>query len=60
MIRTYITGTLITDIRKRKAQLKPVLPRLHLVGGSHVQRTLFEQFYQDAVLQAEQQSRVYA
>jgi tetratricopeptide (TPR) repeat protein len=42
------------------AQLKPVLPRLHLIGGSHAQRALFEQFYQDAVLQAEQQSRVYS
>jgi hypothetical protein len=41
-------------------ELKPVLPRLHKIGGSHTQRVLFEQVYQDAVLSVQKQSWVYA
>ncbi|ARV58305.1 tetratricopeptide repeat protein 38 family protein [Nostocales cyanobacterium HT-58-2] len=40
------------------AQLKPVLPLLHKIGGSHAQRVLFEQVYRDALLRSEKQSRV--
>ncbi len=36
------------------AQLRPILPRLHAIGGSHAQRDLFEQVYLDAWLRAEQ------
>lgn len=35
------------------AELKPILPRLHNLGGSHAQRDLFEQVYLDAWLRAE-------
>ncbi|MBW4630606.1 MAG: tetratricopeptide repeat protein [Iphinoe sp. HA4291-MV1] len=41
------------------AELKPVLPLLHKIGGSHAQRVLFEQVYRDALLRSEKQSRVY-
>ena len=36
------------------ALLKPTLPRLHEIGGSHAQRDLFEQVYLDAWLRNEQ------
>lgn len=32
---------------------KPVLPRLHEIGGSHAQRQLFEQIYPDAIYKLE-------
>jgi tetratricopeptide (TPR) repeat protein len=41
------------------AQLKPVLPLLHKIGGSHAQRVLFEQVYRDAVLQSEKPIKVF-
>jgi tetratricopeptide (TPR) repeat protein len=40
--------------------LKPVLPQLWAIGGSHAQRDLFEQIYLDALLQAEQYSEAAA
>ncbi|WP_375514507.1 tetratricopeptide repeat protein [uncultured Nostoc sp.] len=40
------------DFNTTLAELKPVLPRLHEIGGSHAQRVLFGQVYQDAVLSA--------
>lgn len=33
-------------------ELGPILPRLHIIGGSHAQRDLFEQVYLDAWLRA--------
>jgi len=42
------------DWEKAIAQLKPTLPRLYEIGGSHAQRDLFEQVYLDAWLRAEQ------
>ena len=36
------------------AKLRPTLPRLHAISGSHAQRDLFEQVYLDAWLRAEQ------
>lgn len=36
------------------ALLRPTLPHLHAIGGSHAQRDLFEQVYLDAWLRAEQ------
>jgi tetratricopeptide (TPR) repeat protein len=36
------------------AQLRPTLPRLYEIGGSHAQRDLFEQVYLDAWLRVEQ------
>jgi len=41
------------------AQLKPVLPLLHKIGGSHAQRALFEQVYLNALLRSEKHSRVH-
>jgi hypothetical protein len=38
----------IYDWRKAVKELKPVIHRLHEVGGSNTQRKLFEQIYQDA------------
>ena len=38
------------DWHKAIAELKPVLPNLHTVGGSHAQRELFKQVYLDALL----------
>ncbi|MBD2462982.1 hypothetical protein H6G89_18235 [Oscillatoria sp. FACHB-1407] len=38
---------------KAIAHLKPVLPHLWNVGGSHAQRQLFRQIYRDAQVQAE-------
>jgi tetratricopeptide (TPR) repeat protein len=35
-------------------QIKPVLSRLHEIGGSHAQRVLFEELYQDALLSSQQ------
>ncbi|HEY9622748.1 MAG TPA: tetratricopeptide repeat protein [Crinalium sp.] len=40
------------------AYLKPVLPHLWKLGGSHAQRHLFEQIYQDALRQPEQRSSI--
>lgn len=42
------------DWQRAIAQLRPTLPRLHEIGGSHAQRDLFEQVYLDAWLRAEQ------
>ncbi|MDM9384114.1 tetratricopeptide repeat protein [Chlorogloeopsis sp. ULAP01] len=47
------------DFNTAIAQLKPVLPRLHSVGGSHAQRVLFKQVYQDALLLAQKRSWIY-
>ncbi|MCP6758810.1 MAG: tetratricopeptide repeat protein [Fischerella sp. CENA71] len=48
-----------SDFNTAITQLKPVLPRLHEIGGSHAQRVLFQQVYQDALLLAEKQSWIY-
>ncbi|MCF4967369.1 tetratricopeptide repeat protein [Nostoc sp. CMAA1605] len=48
------------DFRTTIAELQPVLSRLHEIGGSHAQRVLFRQIYQDAVLSVQKQSWVYA
>ncbi|MBW4687954.1 MAG: tetratricopeptide repeat protein [Komarekiella atlantica HA4396-MV6] len=48
------------DFNTSVAELKPVLSRLHEIGGSHAQRVLFGQVYQDAVLSAQKQSWNYA
>ncbi|MBD1920128.1 tetratricopeptide repeat protein [Microcoleus sp. FACHB-831] len=42
------------DWERAIAQLRPTLPRLYEIGGSHAQRDLFEQVYLDAWLRAEQ------
>ncbi|CAN1212871.1 Tetratricopeptide TPR_1 repeat-containing protein [Tumidithrix helvetica PCC 7403] len=42
----------IHDWKKSVRELKPVLSRLHEVGGSKAQRVLFEQIYADASKQA--------
>jgi tetratricopeptide (TPR) repeat protein len=42
------------DWEQASALLRPALPRLHEIGGSHAQRDLFEQVYLDAWLRAEQ------
>lgn len=42
------------DWERAIAQLRPILSRLHEIGGSHAQRDLFEQVYLDAWLRAEQ------
>ncbi|WP_315791175.1 tetratricopeptide repeat protein [Fischerella sp. JS2] len=47
------------DFNKAITQLKPVLPRLHEIGGSHAQRVLFQQVYQNALLLAQKQSWIY-
>lgn len=39
------------------AELRPRLPKLHVIGGSHTQRRLFEQIYRQAVLQNEQSKK---
>jgi hypothetical protein len=39
---------------KAAHKLRPTLPRLYKIGGSHAQRDLFEQVYLDAWLRAEQ------
>lgn len=41
------------------ARLKPILPRLYEIGGSHAQRQLFEQVYYDARLRIEQTTVCY-
>ncbi|MBD2360585.1 tetratricopeptide repeat protein [Anabaena minutissima FACHB-250] len=48
------------DLHKTVAELKPVLSRLHEIGGSHAQRVLFGQVYQNAELSTQKQSWVYA
>lgn len=40
----------IADWSTAIAELGPILPRLHRIGGSHAQRDLFEQVYLDAWL----------
>jgi tetratricopeptide (TPR) repeat protein len=40
--------------------LKPVLPRLHEIGGSHAQRALFEQIYRDAVYRVHSGKDLYS
>jgi tetratricopeptide (TPR) repeat protein len=40
--------------------LKPVLPYLEQLGGSHTQRQLFQQIYQQAVLKSQMNSRFAA
>ncbi|MBD2258268.1 tetratricopeptide repeat protein [Pseudanabaena sp. FACHB-2040] len=40
--------------------LKPVLPHLDQLGGSHTQRRLFQQIYQQAVLKSQMNSRFAA
>ncbi|ABA24612.1 conserved hypothetical protein [Trichormus variabilis ATCC 29413] len=47
------------DFHTTVAELQPVLSRLHEIGGSHAQRVLFGQVYQDAVSSSQQQSWVY-
>lgn len=42
------------------AELQPVLPRLHEIGGSHAQRVLFKQVYLDAMSQTEKQKLLIA
>ena len=42
------------DWSRAISELRPVLSRLHEIGGSHAQRDLFEQVYLDAWLRAEQ------
>jgi len=39
---------------KAITELRPTLPRLYQIGGSHAQRDLFEQVYLNAWLRAEQ------
>ncbi|HEY9762531.1 MAG TPA: tetratricopeptide repeat protein [Trichocoleus sp.] len=39
------------------AYLKPVLPHLEQLGGSHTQRRLFQQLYQQAVVRSQMNSR---
>ncbi|WP_460205025.1 tetratricopeptide repeat protein [Scytonema sp. NUACC21] len=36
--------------------LKPLLPQLYKIGGSHAQRVMFERVYRDALLQTENRS----
>lgn len=48
------------DFQATVTELQPVLSRLHEIGGSHAQRVLFRQVYQDAVLSTQKQSWVYA
>ncbi|MBW4422241.1 MAG: tetratricopeptide repeat protein [Myxacorys californica WJT36-NPBG1] len=42
------------------AEIRPRLPKLHRIGGSHTQRKLFEQIYHHAVLQNEQGKKRYS
>ncbi|MCA1993877.1 MAG: tetratricopeptide repeat protein [Coleofasciculus sp. S288] len=41
------------------AQLRPTLPRLYEIGGSHAQHDLFEQVYLDAWLRAEENHQAF-
>jgi tetratricopeptide (TPR) repeat protein len=43
------------DWQRTIAFLKPILPKLQTIGGSHAQRDLFEQVYLNALLHAGQQ-----
>jgi len=47
------------DFHTTVTELKPVLSRLHEIGGSNAQRVLFGQVYQDAVFSTQKQSWVY-
>lgn len=42
------------DWERAIAQLRPTLPRLYEIGGSHAQRDLFEQVYLDGWIRSEQ------
>ena len=42
------------DWARAIAELRPILPRLHAIGGSHAQRDVFEQVYIDAWRRTEQ------
>jgi hypothetical protein len=44
---------------KAIAQLKPILPRMHQIGGSNAQRVLFEEIYLNAMWQSEKHSQIY-
>lgn len=44
----------IADLQAAVNQLQPVLAQFQQVGGSHTQRKLFEQIYQDALANLEQ------
>ena len=46
------------DWQQAIAYLKPVLPQLWAIGGSHAQRHLFDQIYLDAVQQSERSPRL--
>lgn len=47
------------DWSTAQAELKPILPQLHKLGGSHAQRVLFEQVYLDALSQSQKQSHFF-
>ncbi len=42
------------------AHLKPILPRLHTIGGSHTQRDIFWQLYGDALQKNEHHRTLYS
>lgn len=46
---SYANGEYLNTV----INLKPVLQRLHEIGGSHAQRQLFKQVYQDAICKLE-------
>lgn len=46
------------DFNTAVVELKPLMRRLHEIGGSHAQRVLFKQVYRDAVTNVEK-SQVY-
>jgi hypothetical protein len=54
-----IVAHAIGDWSTAIAQLQPALLQLQSIGGSHTQRNLFKQIYQDALLQAEQPLKHY-
>jgi hypothetical protein len=47
------------DFQTTVNELKLVLSRLHEIGGSHAQRVLFAEIYQDALLCEQKQHRIY-
>ena len=47
------------DFQTTVNELKFVLSRLHEIGGSHAQRVLFAEIYQDALLCEQKQHRIY-
>lgn len=44
------------DFNTTIVEFKPILSRLHEIGGSHAQRVLFEQVYQNAIFSLEKRS----